>query len=262
MEVHHHPHVEKKRFKEYFLEFLMIFLAVTMGFFAENIRETHNAKQNAKEYARLLVDDVATDIKELDRTEYVLKRIIQSGDSLSKLITSNDIHKIPGGKLYYYEYWSGWQWRVTSRDATLKALENSGSLRYIGNGSLIKKILDYEESLKIITLLENNFADEKAENRKLVQKIFDQRYFTELDNIKAAARDSSSQSHMVDSKLLNQFLNKNYPLIYYDKNEMMELSNRALNSSRDYRTLLKTVDFARQKANEEINALKKEYNLQ
>ncbi len=36
MEVHHHPHVEKKAFKEYFLEFLMIFLAVTMGFFAEN----------------------------------------------------------------------------------------------------------------------------------------------------------------------------------------------------------------------------------
>jgi cell division protein FtsB len=38
MEVHHHPHVEKKNFKEYFLEFLMIFLAVTMGFFAESIR--------------------------------------------------------------------------------------------------------------------------------------------------------------------------------------------------------------------------------
>ena len=39
MEVHHHPNVEKKNFKEYFLEFLMIFLAVTLGFFAENIRE-------------------------------------------------------------------------------------------------------------------------------------------------------------------------------------------------------------------------------
>ena len=29
MEVHHHPKVEKKNFKEYFLEFIMIFLAVT-----------------------------------------------------------------------------------------------------------------------------------------------------------------------------------------------------------------------------------------
>ncbi|HEY4875714.1 MAG TPA: hypothetical protein VIH86_09100 [Puia sp.] len=41
MEVHHHPdvHHQRKRFKEYFLEFLMIFLAVTMGFFAESLRE-------------------------------------------------------------------------------------------------------------------------------------------------------------------------------------------------------------------------------
>jgi len=27
MEVHHHPTVEKKKFKEYFFEFIMIFLA-------------------------------------------------------------------------------------------------------------------------------------------------------------------------------------------------------------------------------------------
>jgi len=33
MEVHHHPdlHHKKKNFKEYFLEFLMIFLAVTLN---------------------------------------------------------------------------------------------------------------------------------------------------------------------------------------------------------------------------------------
>ena len=39
MEVHQHPKIEQKNFKEYFLEFIMIFLAVTMGFIAENIRE-------------------------------------------------------------------------------------------------------------------------------------------------------------------------------------------------------------------------------
>ena len=33
MEVHHHPQIEKKGFKEYFLEFLMVFLAATLGFF-------------------------------------------------------------------------------------------------------------------------------------------------------------------------------------------------------------------------------------
>jgi hypothetical protein len=38
MEVHHHPHVEKKNFKEYFLEFLTIFLGnVIIGKRLENI---------------------------------------------------------------------------------------------------------------------------------------------------------------------------------------------------------------------------------
>jgi hypothetical protein len=48
MEVHHHPdiHHKPKKWKEYFLEFLMIFLAVTLGFIAENLREhlTERAK--------------------------------------------------------------------------------------------------------------------------------------------------------------------------------------------------------------------------
>ncbi|MGN6196319.1 MAG: hypothetical protein ACTHOB_15370 [Ginsengibacter sp.] len=47
MEVHHHPHVEKKNFKEYFFEFIMIFLAIrsekliraNMAFIGENMRE-------------------------------------------------------------------------------------------------------------------------------------------------------------------------------------------------------------------------------
>ena len=39
MEVHHHSRVEKKNFKEYFLELIMIFLAVTMAIIGENMRE-------------------------------------------------------------------------------------------------------------------------------------------------------------------------------------------------------------------------------
>ena len=85
MEVHHHPHVAKKNFKEYFLEFLMIFLAVTMGFIAENLREHFTERSNAREYAHLLVNDLNSDVKELNRTHYVLERIIKAGDSLSSL---------------------------------------------------------------------------------------------------------------------------------------------------------------------------------
>jgi hypothetical protein len=262
MEVHHHPHVAKKNFKEYFLEFLMIFLAVTMGFIAENLREHFTERSNAREYAHLLVNDLNSDVKELNRTHYVLERIINAGDSLSSLIASPNLDQIPSGKLYYYEYWSSWQWRVTPQDATFKQLQNSGALRYIGNASLIKKILDYEESLKIIALLENNASDEKNENWKLVQKVFDLRYFNTLDTIKAAARDSASHIYSMNWDALDKFKNTNYPLITRDKNTMLELGNWALSSSRSYKTLIRTVDFAKQKAIEAMVAIQKQYRIE
>ena len=39
MEVHHHSHTPRKKWTHYFWEFLMLFLAVTLGFFVENQRE-------------------------------------------------------------------------------------------------------------------------------------------------------------------------------------------------------------------------------
>jgi hypothetical protein len=52
MEVHRHPQLEHKPkpWKEYFLEYIMIFLAVVTGFFAEGLRE-HMGDRSAA-YAR------------------------------------------------------------------------------------------------------------------------------------------------------------------------------------------------------------------
>jgi hypothetical protein len=46
MEVHHpHRHSTPRTFKQYVIEFFMIFLAVTLVFFAENIREHFAVKE-------------------------------------------------------------------------------------------------------------------------------------------------------------------------------------------------------------------------
>ncbi len=68
MEVHHHPdlHHKPKRWKEYFLEFLMIFLAVTMGFFAESLRENINNKERLHNYIQSLVSDLKSDVAMYD----------------------------------------------------------------------------------------------------------------------------------------------------------------------------------------------------
>src|SRR5450759_535969 len=63
MEVHKHPHhvTHKKKWGEYLLEFFMIFLAVFLGFVAENIREHIVENDRAKEYAISLVQDLQND---------------------------------------------------------------------------------------------------------------------------------------------------------------------------------------------------------
>ena len=238
------------------------YLAITLGFFVENQREHYIEHKRAKEYARLLIDDLTFDIEELNRADRVLNKIIIAGDSLAGLLTSNEIKKIPGGKLYYYEYWSGWRWKVISRDATLQQLKNSGSMRYMGNTSLIRKIMDYEESLKLIYLLQDKYELEKVQNWSLVQKVFDQTYFDMLDNIKAASRDSSSKVFLVSDQNLEPFLNTNYPLFTYEKAVWFELKNWAHNSSWSYRIQIGNINSARQKAQIIIEALKNEYHLE
>jgi hypothetical protein len=86
MEVPHHPNVEKKNFKEYFLEFLMIFLAVTMGFFAENVRETYKDKENVHQLTISLINDLKIDTA---RLAYLLQRStikIKKLDSLYAIV--------------------------------------------------------------------------------------------------------------------------------------------------------------------------------
>ena len=67
IEVHHHPHVEKKSFKEYLLEGLMIFLAVAMGFFAENIREHLAEQEKGKQYINSFYQDLKYDTSHLTK---------------------------------------------------------------------------------------------------------------------------------------------------------------------------------------------------
>jgi len=85
MEVHHHPdlHHKKKNFKEYFLEFLMIFLAVTLGFFAESLREHVNDNPKEHEYIVALKKNLATDTVNLSTWIQAFNLRITEYDSLT-----------------------------------------------------------------------------------------------------------------------------------------------------------------------------------
>jgi hypothetical protein len=261
MEIHPHGHVhEKNKWKEYVFQFLMLFLAITLGFFVENQREHYIEHKRAKEFASLLADDLAVDTSELNRARRAWQNIVTASDSLTVLLGQKN-KKVPTGKLYYYEYWSGWKWSVISRDATLQQLKNSGALRYFGDISLIRKILNYEEAIKLTYLLQTRYEAEKTENWKLVQKVFNQSVFDTLETINGAKHDSSAILSL-DIPSLDVFLNRDFPLNTDDKTLLLELKNWAGNTSRNYKILVKDITHTKQKAIEAIEALKKEYDLE
>src|ERR1700744_3343012 len=86
MEVHHHPEVGKKTFKEYLLEGLMIFIAVTLGFFAESLREHIHRASRETDYARSFVADLRTDTTGINRA--IKQNVYNLGrlDSLQDLL--------------------------------------------------------------------------------------------------------------------------------------------------------------------------------
>jgi hypothetical protein len=86
MEVHHHPEVEKKSFKEYVLEGLMIFLAVMMGFIAENVRENITNDEHVKQLTMQLVGDLKNDTANLQENIIYERTLNKREDSLFTLL--------------------------------------------------------------------------------------------------------------------------------------------------------------------------------
>src|SRR5689334_24372254 len=67
MEVHHHSNssIKEKHFRHYLFDFLMLFLAVSAGFFVENIREHYVEKKRARELGASLIKDMQKDTTQL-----------------------------------------------------------------------------------------------------------------------------------------------------------------------------------------------------
>src|SRR5436305_10606688 len=88
MEVHSHTHTERKKWTHYLLEFLMLFLAVTLGFFVENLREHYVEHSRAKEFAALMIEDLKKDTSFFRTGSEKFLMIAKHQDSLLALLHS------------------------------------------------------------------------------------------------------------------------------------------------------------------------------
>jgi hypothetical protein len=253
MEVHHHPQVEKKNFREYFLEFLMIFLAVTMGFFAESVREYITENKHAKEYAEAMVNDLSRDTTDLKNYLDYFNYAASNVDTLMQLVSANDIKAIPSGKLYWYGLWAAAHRNFVPHDATVHQMESSGALRYFTNLSLNHEVAEYDQLCRKWEALEQTDRDIYLEIRKARPKIFEFKYNDADNNIWLGNKTAFSRTR------IDSFLQTNPELLTYDKttfNEYIELVR-----SRFLHYRLNDADTLLKHATDLIIKLKKGYHL-
>jgi hypothetical protein len=165
MEVHHHPRLDHshKPWKEYVLEGLMIFLAVFMGFIAENIRENYADHQREKEYMHSIVEDIKSDTAQSHKVLLRLNKTKMALDTLLNMLASDEIIENSNKA---YNLWSshlGFADFIYN-DRTIEQLKNNGGLRVIRNKAASDSIMKYDQLIRIFytqaNLMNNALSDQ------------------------------------------------------------------------------------------------------
>jgi hypothetical protein len=253
MEVHHHPNVEKKGFKEYFLEFLMIFLAVTLGFIAENIREKYVEHERAGSYAVSMAGDLKADTAELKSYIAYSSYASHNIDTLMQLFAASELKQIPSGKLYWYGLYGGARRYFVANDATFQQMKSSGSLRYFEK-SIAQQAAHYDQLCRAIQTEQDYDQLIYVEVRKLRGQIFEFMYNDAANNIVRANTISFDQNR------IDSFIRTNPPLLTYDKsifNQYVELVR-----SRFFERKVHAADSLLNYASNLLNSLQKRYNVE
>ena len=151
MEVHHHSHHPKK-WKEYITEFVMLFLAVSLGFMAENIREHQIEKHREIAYLQNVHEDLKLDLINIDNVINSNTIRLQAMDTLFTIINNNTI---TNEDVYYYIRNLALRATFESSHVGLDQIKSAGGLRMVKNPEIISGIQEYERALDALDKLEN-----------------------------------------------------------------------------------------------------------
>ena len=240
MEVHHHSHHGKKKWTEYFWEFLMLFLAVTLGFFVENQREHFIEHKRTKEYAQLMVGDLKKDTETYADLVAVMEKHIKRFDTVSLLFRQTPA--VSNQTLIKAVLTQRGTYRVPLYPTTFNQMKNSGTLRYFRNTEINRRVANYYDywhsSLKTSFDYNDNFFDARVQTFM-------------LDHF-----DYTESSYFGDTLLVSD-------PTYLERSSKTDILLR--NRLSLYASLLKnTVDYIRyadERALILIDLLKKEYHL-
>jgi len=206
MEVHHHSHTERKKWTHYFWEFLMLFLAVTLGFFVENQREHYVEHQRELQYMRSMVEDLKLDTTEL--TGHIRMRMERDEmfDSLVYLLTQTNIRE-NGNSIYYIGRIVSPPISFFPNDRTIQQLKSAGGLRLIRDMDISNSIMAYDRKMRQSVFELGDEQQVRGEYRLSANKIFSGQVFHEMMKNKGIKRPIGNPALFSEDKaLLNEFI--------------------------------------------------------
>jgi hypothetical protein len=163
MEVHAHTHTARKKWTHYFWEFLMLFLAVFCGFYAEYQLEHKIEKEKGKQYILSLHEDLETDtlqcnwqIKELTGKEAGLKNMANCFDTIIENPNSTECLKEVIINSYGFP-------DFIYTDRTIQQLKYAGGLRLIQDKAIADSITAYDAVVR-----EMHIHQEVLENQQQI----------------------------------------------------------------------------------------------
>lgn len=230
MEVHHHSdlHHKNKNWKEYLLEFLMIFLAVTLGFFAETIREHISERHRERDYIVGLINNVKSDTTELagliSRNDLELRGI----DSLLKISKNNFTNVSVHDSIFYFSLRYTLSMHLFQyNDLTLVQLRNAGGYSLIKTNKVADSIALYESKNNEIRLQERFVTDYYVQTWNAFKQIFDASHGNEFFYAYEATNKIPTEMYVLISKdqermdlLYNNYWT--YKIVLYSYNNLLK----------------------------------------
>ncbi len=185
METHIHKghHEGPKKFKAYFLEFLMLFLAISLGFLSENVRESYADRAKEKEYMKGVIEDLKKDtlvIKQQYEANLVSRLKI---DSLIRLLNKPDRDK-NGSSLYFLARTIPvYANMYITNERTYDELKSSGNLRLIHSAKVGDSITTYYYNLELFKLQNKSYNEARMDYINSLKKIFNGEVFQQMEKV-------------------------------------------------------------------------------
>ncbi|MEP7254179.1 MAG: hypothetical protein ABI666_00315 [Ferruginibacter sp.] len=183
METHaHHLHKAPGHgWKHYFFEFFMLFLAVTLGFFVENMREHYVERAREKEYIHSLIQDLKADTGFLKNAIAIHDQSNKMIDTLIKVLKNKDTGEAVKHAYFLARTIPFLDQSLLINDKTFEQMKSSGSLRLINDPAILDSISYYYGNYKWVS--EGPVVMEIKNRQELfltLEKLFDMGVFQEM----------------------------------------------------------------------------------